>query len=210
MVEPITANALVQYFLGLSATIPTSGSGAGNVVSGTITIPPNIYVGLSTTKPEMNYNIPTTQEQFNTGAGGTTGVVNVTEPPASAGYKRVLIGFPITSGQIVSDFRIMGNPVNGKSKSKRILFFNELDASWGTVKYILFFRTDAPASKSWGSGGAGTGFEYFQSSSGGSNLILWDEIKDSSNQLGITPGVGYVPIIRAGDLTIGLNKDEVE
>lgn len=77
------------------------------------------YVGLSTTKP--------------TESGG-----NFTEPPASAGYRKMPIGTLNTTkaAQIAND---------------EIIFFNETLASWGTITHFgLFESASATVPYFWG------------------------------------------------------------
>lgn len=74
------------------------------------------YVGLSTTAPNRD------------GSG-------YTEPPASAGYKRVSFG---GAGIDKSSIRIY----NGAATNQSTIFFPEATDSWGEVTYYLIFSRD--------------------------------------------------------------------
>lgn len=76
------------------------------------------YMGLSTTTPN---------------ADGT----NFTEPSASNGYARSLIGLSSQSAT-----QVMGAPVNGTITNTGIIFFPEATASWGTITYFGLFSAE--------------------------------------------------------------------
>ena len=77
-----------------------------------------IYLGLSTTAPSRD------------GTG-------FTEPPASNGYKRTLLGM---SGQTSS--QKMGTATAGGIKKNDTVYFPEATGSWGTCTHYLIFDKD--------------------------------------------------------------------
>lgn len=81
----------------------------GKVSNGILT---NCYMALSTTTPN---------------ADGT----NFTEPSATTGYARTVIGLYNQSAT-----QVMNDPVNGTTSNKDIIFFPEASATWGTITYF--------------------------------------------------------------------------
>ena len=75
----------------------------------------NVYVGLSTTAPDR---------------GGS----GFSEPPASAGYSRVLLG---NYNQAAT--QKMGPANLGTSTNTDILYFPEATTTWGTCTHFLIF-----------------------------------------------------------------------
>lgn len=73
-------------------------------------IPTEYYIGLSTTEPTMS---------------GT----NVSEPPKSAGYGRVLL-------------ENLSAPVNGVVTNTANINFEESTASWGTVTHFVIYDAE--------------------------------------------------------------------
>lgn len=75
------------------------------------------YLGLSKTEPKRD------------GTG-------VTEPDASNGYKRVLIGIGSQSGTYK-----MESAVEGTIKNKEIIYFPEATAAWGNCTHYVLFNS---------------------------------------------------------------------
>lgn len=86
---------------------------AGNLfhTKETPAIPEAYYIGLSTTEPNKD------------GSG-------VTEPPASAGYQRVMIEH-------------LSAPTDGKVSNEKPISFSRSTSNWGTVTHYVIF--DSPA-----------------------------------------------------------------
>lgn len=78
----------------------------------------SIYVGLSTTSPDR---------------GGS----GYTEPSASTGYARVLLG---SSQSGATATQKMDTPTLGASSNKEIVYFPEATGSWGTCTHFLIFN----------------------------------------------------------------------
>ena len=72
-------------------------------------IPEKLFLGLSSTEPNMD--------------GG-----NVTEPPASAGYSRIVL-----SG--------MSEPTDGEVSNLSVIQFNESTSDWGMIPYYVIYDT---------------------------------------------------------------------
>lgn len=70
------------------------------------------YIALSSTAPN---------------ADGT----NFTEPPASTGYARAVVGLTSQSAT-----QVMSSPSNGTTVNDRIIFFPEATQSWGTLTHF--------------------------------------------------------------------------
>ena len=86
---------------------------AGNVFGSkkTPALPEQYYIGLSTSAPEMD------------GTG-------VTEPSASAGYKRVLLDS-------------LSEPATGVVSNEADINFEESTANWGTVTHFVIYDAEA-------------------------------------------------------------------
>ena len=114
------------------------------------------YMGLSTTTPTPDGN-------------------NFTEPDASTGYSRVLIGdssYPITYN--------MGNPNNGTISNDKMIIFNEATASWGTVTHFGLFTSNNLNSVS-------------------ASLMIYGPLDNS-----VTVAAHYVPLFRTNNFTMEL------
>lgn len=97
--------------------------------SGSVTITVRAYLALSSTEP-------------NASGGG------VTEPLASAGYQRKLIG----NAQAGEYGSLLGEPTNGSITNNDEIHFNEAISNWGTQQYVCIF--DEPTGGNliaWGS-----------------------------------------------------------
>lgn len=75
----------------------------------------NCYLGLSSTAPEKDGS-------------------NFTEPEASTGYARAVVGL---ANQAAT--QVMGTPSEGSITNKDIIFFPEAGTSWGTLTHFGLF-----------------------------------------------------------------------
>ncbi len=76
----------------------------------------NCYIALSTTRPNDDGS-------------------NFTEPAASTGYARSLIG---QSGSTAT--QVMSTPANGSTQNTSIIFFPEATSGWGTITYFGLYN----------------------------------------------------------------------
>lgn len=76
----------------------------------------NCYIALSTTRPNDDGS-------------------NFTEPAASTGYARSLIG---QSGSTAT--QVMSPPANGSTQNSSIIFFPEATSAWGTITYFGLYN----------------------------------------------------------------------
>lgn len=72
----------------------------------------NCYLALSSTAPEKDGS-------------------NFTEPAASTGYARAVVGLANQSAT-----QVMGTPTEGSITNKDIIFFPEASSSWGTLTHF--------------------------------------------------------------------------
>lgn len=114
MITEAIRNSILNAFFakGSNTAIPTAGT---------------CYIGLSTTTPAV----------------GTDGVIsNFTEPAATTGYKRVLLGISNQPATLVMDSADDGQIKNGTN----FIFFDEATAGgggYGTITYFGLFAASA-------------------------------------------------------------------
>ena len=87
-------------------------------LSGKTTLLSSVYIGLSSTAPNVD------------GTG-------FSEPATGAGYARVLIG-TLTGG----GFNVMGDPVENETANEQIIFFPEATGNWGTMTHFGLFTSN--------------------------------------------------------------------
>lgn len=116
----------------------------------------SIYIGLSRTAPGRSGN-------------------NVEEPPAEAGYRRVLL-----SSSAMSD------PANGSTHNQDTIYFAEATGDWGVCTYFCLFNR-ATANK--------------DSSGNDTTLLAYGSLPNSVHPTGNDTS-GTVPLIRAGNLVM--------
>lgn len=110
---------MLSYYAANKILNAVTGKGSSSTPYGYVIIANRAYLALSSTEP-------------NASGGG------VTEPSASVGYQRKLIG----NAQAGTYGSLLADPVDGTITNNQEIHFNEATGAWGTQSYVCIYDAE--------------------------------------------------------------------